>query len=362
MTTFVTSVVPTLTSTIRNTMPGSTTTSAQPTCTTATPGKYGHVPADACNAYYSYDPSFVAAVTFAVFFGISTVTHFGQAIWYKKKYLCSVITMAALWETLAFVVRALGSRDQQSLGMVVIATLLLLLAPILINAFVYMTLGRMIYYFLPERRIWRFKASSLAKTFVWLDISAFVVQGAGGNMMSVEDSPSTNDTGRKVYMIGVGIQEFFILIFVTIAARFHIRMNDLERRRQMVRNTPWKFLSWTLYTVLVLITMRILFRLVEFSSGTDLTNDLLRNEWYVLGLDALPMLIAVFLLNLFHPGRSLVGPGSEFPRLSRKEKKALKQQKRASKIRAKERKKTTKAAKRAGISLEDHTSLRESAS
>ena len=42
-------------------------------------------------------------------------------------------------------------------------------------------------------------------------------------------------------------------------------------------------------------------------------------------LDAFPMLLAVTLLNACHPGLVLRGPDSEFPRLSRAEKKALKQ-------------------------------------
>jgi hypothetical protein len=58
-------------------------------------------------------------------------------------------------------------------------------------------------------------------------------------------------------------------------------------------------------------------------------------------LDALPMLFAIFLLNIWHPGRCLVGPDSEFPKLTRAEKKALKREK-------KERKRRRKEAKRRG--------------
>ena len=67
----------------------------------------------------------------------------------------------------------------------------------------------------------------------------------------------------------------------------------------------------------------------------------MRSEYYVLMLDALPMLIALVLLVVTHPGMVLIGPESEFPKLTRAEKKALKKQK-------KEEKKASKAAKRAG--------------
>lgn len=58
-------------------------------CTTysAVPGKYGHVPPDACNSYYNFYPSFEGNLAFAVLFGISTVAHLIQAIVYKKVWL-----------------------------------------------------------------------------------------------------------------------------------------------------------------------------------------------------------------------------------------------------------------------------------
>lgn len=51
------------------------------------------------------------------------------------------------------------------------------------------------------------------------------------------------------------------------------------------------------------------------------------------------MFAALLILNIFHPGRVLSGPDSDFPRLSRAEKKRLKQDK-------KERKAARKAERR----------------
>ena len=66
------------------TMSATTTESAKPSCVTATPGKYGHVPTDACNSYYNFDPNFPAAIAFTVFFGLATLTHFVQAVVLRK--------------------------------------------------------------------------------------------------------------------------------------------------------------------------------------------------------------------------------------------------------------------------------------
>lgn len=88
--------------------------------------------------------------------------------------------------------------------------------------------------------------------------------------------------------------------------------------------------------------MRIVFRLVEFSAGVGESNPLPYHEIYPLVLDASPMLLAMTILSIIHPGMVLKGPQSEFP--SRKEKKQMKMDK-------KQAKKDMKAAKKSGKSF-----------
>lgn len=56
---------------------------------------------------------------------------------------------------------------------------------------------------------------------------------------------------------------------------------------------------------------------------------MLDSEAYPYVLDTLPMFFALVVLNVLHPGRVLRGPDSDFPRLSRAEKKRVKQEKKA---------------------------------
>ncbi len=58
--------------------------------------------------------------------------------------------------------------------------------------------------------------------------------------------------------------------------------------------------------------VRIIFRFVELSGGVSSSNAILANEGYQLGLDALPMFIALLILALIHPGLVLKGPESSF--------------------------------------------------
>ncbi|KAF5599394.1 phospholipid-translocating ATPase [Fusarium pseudoanthophilum] len=324
-------------STTTFTSTATTTSSATATCTTAIPGKYGRVPVDACNANYFFDPSFAANLAFCVLFGMTTMVHLIQAILFKKKF-CWVAIMGAAWETIGFAFKTLGSRDQQNTTYVILGQLFFLLAPLWVNAFVYMAVARMVYFRMPDRKLLGIKAIRMTLLFVWLDIILFLVQGAGGSMLSNNEDMNVIRIGQKVYMAGVGLQLAVILIFIGITAFFYFKLRQLEGR-SMGR---MKWLILTMLAVLILIVIRIVYRLIEFGPGVNEHNQLLIHEEYPLGLDATPILIALVLLNIMHPGFVLRGPDSEFPKLSRKEKKAIKQQKKMEKKQAKEAKKARK--------------------
>lgn len=84
--------------------------------------------------------------------------------------------------------------------------------------------------------------------------------------------------------------------------------------------------------------MRIIYRLIEYSRGLNTNNPLPFHEAYMYVLDVMPMFTALIILNVWHPGRVLVGPDSSFPKLTRKEKKALKAEKKAIKAEKKAQK------------------------
>jgi hypothetical protein len=79
--------------------------------------------------------------------------------------------------------------------------------------------------------------------------------------------------------------------------------------------------------------MRVCYRIAEFANGIDPSpsNPVPFHEAYSYVLDCFPMMVAFLILAIFHPGRFLVGPGSEMPKLSRDEKKQQKRDRKASK-------------------------------
>ena len=71
--------------------------------------------------------------------------------------------------------------------------------------------------------------------------------------------------------------------------------------------------------------VRIIFRIAEFAGGVKPSNPIPFNEAYTYALDCFPMMVALLILAVWHPGRFLLGPDSEFDKgPSRSERKASK--------------------------------------
>jgi len=112
------------------TIPAKTIDIVIPTCVrTIEPDENGYLPPGTCGALWAYYPSFNAAVAFASLFGLLTGVHIWQAALYKKPF-CWVIIMAAMWETVAFTMRAASAKQQQNTGILLVFQGFILLAPL----------------------------------------------------------------------------------------------------------------------------------------------------------------------------------------------------------------------------------------
>jgi hypothetical protein len=119
---------------------------------------------------FSYCPSIGAAALFSALFGIATIIHAYQAFHFRKRYLW-VLIMGGIWETLAFTTRTLEINDYNNDGLNKTSFLLILLSPLWINAFDYILLGRMVYFYMPDKKIMGIRAERIAIFFVVSDIT-----------------------------------------------------------------------------------------------------------------------------------------------------------------------------------------------
>jgi hypothetical protein len=111
-----------------------------------------------------------ASVFFAVLFGLTTLYHLVQAIRWQKKRLCWILIMGGIWETAAYVCRGLAITMPTSEPIWDTQYSLVLIAPLLINAFCFVLLGRLVQYFLQQGKLCGIAPRFFAPIFVLCDI------------------------------------------------------------------------------------------------------------------------------------------------------------------------------------------------
>ncbi|KAI0132455.1 RTA1 like protein-domain-containing protein [Xylariales sp. AK1849] len=274
------------------------------------PGHNGYVPYYACNANWNFDPQVQLAAFFMVLFLLSLIAHIIQSWYYKNFKLTWALLMGLTWETLGFMLRTGGALDQQNRGVATMHLILIMLAPLWINAFDYVVLGRMILVFLPEPRIFHIRGTWIAVIFVCLDAVAFLVQASAAWFLAPGNSVDQINTGMNLYMAGISLQQIYIVVFLGFVGRFHYRAIQLMNQRLVFRFRPWRASLIAIYISLMLITIRIVFRLHEFAGGLDpAKNPVPYHEWYFYIFDATPTWCCGVVMNLLHPGRAtLAGP------------------------------------------------------
>jgi hypothetical protein len=178
-----------------------------------------------------------------------------------------------------------------------------------------MVFARMVHFYSPTRKVWFFSPSILALVFVTLDIISFVIQLVGGGMAGPGASADSQKKGLNIYMGGIGMQEGFIILFLGLVIKFHRSQLQAERVGRLTADkiAGWRWLIWALYGCLLAITIRIIYRLVEFSAGLGASNPLPKNEPLLYVLESTPMWLAILVWNIVHPGRLIHGEDAKMP-------------------------------------------------
>lgn len=104
--------------------------------------------------------------------------------------------------------------------------------------------------------------------------------------------------GKHLVVLGLLLQIIFFGIFIITSGLFHFRISRAPTPASTYNN--WKPYMFSLYIASVLILIRSVFRVIEFSGGND--GVLLRNEVFLYIFDALLMLGVMLAFNVVHPG------------------------------------------------------------
>ncbi|OGE54784.1 hypothetical protein PENARI_c005G01303 [Penicillium arizonense] len=261
------------------------------------------------NNIYGYNPSLPAAIIFIILFGASTAYHGYQLVKSRCMYFIPFL-IGGVFQIIGYICRAASHDNYSGISLYAIQTLLILLAPPLYAASIYMVLGRTVTY-LHAEHLSLVPVKWMTKIFVTGDVFSFLLQCAGGGLMSA--GSSMHETGSNVTVGGLVIQLLFFGFFVVVTTVFHFRISRHPTSKSqtelgITRSQGWKQRNWStiligLYIVSVLILVRSVFRLVEYREGYS--GYIMTHEVFMYIFDGLLMWIAMIVMNIYHPAEIL---------------------------------------------------------
>ena len=185
----------------------------------------------------------------------------------------------------------------------------LTIAPAFLAAGIYLTLSRIVVTFGPDNS--RIKPLSYPRIFIPCDVFSLVLQALGGGMASTASHQNKSpDTGDHIMVAGLAFQVLTLLVFMLLCADFAIRtlrrmnaMGDaaLDPTHAKLRGS-FKFRAFLLALALatICIFIRSVFRVVELGEGWE--GSLIKDQKLFIALEGAMVILAVLVLNAFHPG------------------------------------------------------------
>ncbi|KAL4805660.1 hypothetical protein BDV18DRAFT_160565 [Aspergillus unguis] len=274
------------------------------------PGSHGGRPIP--HSLYVYAPNKGAPIFFTAAFALSAAGHLWQCFRYKSWRMIGLHPLVAVLFTAGYALREYGAYNyiyidnHSTLMIYIMSQVFINVCPPLLELSNYHVLGR-IFSYVPH--LAPIPPGNVLNIFGGL---MGLVEALNGLGVSFTSNPTGNNQGigRILILISLSIQVCVITVFLIVGVIFYLRCAKASITR---RGIPTLLI--TLYTSMLLILVRCIYRLVEHAGNTSLDvsnvesmeslDPLLRYEWFFYVFDASLMLCNSWLWNIVHPGRYL---------------------------------------------------------
>ena len=238
-------------------------------------------------------------------FAISCIVHIVQLVHYRVWFF-TPLALACFLETVGYIFRSLSSKsDPYHVIWFVVQYFMIVVAPVFISASIYVCINRLIawaksvgfvahcWYLAPKLILWG---------FITIDILTTIMQIAGAALVGSSESSGRNPTtGNNILLAGLAIQSFSFTIFLTVLTVLRLALAKDLKVRSTARTKDWFVAALALASLLVYL--RTLFRLSETAQG--LFASISTNETFFGTLEFAPVVIAIWIMAVWHPGRWL---------------------------------------------------------
>jgi hypothetical protein len=244
---------------------------------------------------YGYTPSFALALFAAILFLIFFVVQVFEVIRYRSWYFV-IFPVGLLFEIIGYIARTLSAKvNPYNLIYFVIQYFFIVTAPVFLAAGIYTILSALIH------RVGGHKDSLIRpKLILWVFITSDVISTAtqitGAALIGVRESNGEDPTtANNILLGGLAYQVFSIGVFIILSAVFIFRARaEIHKSRLFIFIAAFGAATLFMY-------LRTVFRLAETAEG--LGGNLSTKEVFFGALEFAPIVLAILLLTIWHPGR-----------------------------------------------------------
>ncbi|CAI7598666.1 unnamed protein product [Penicillium palitans] len=247
--------------------------------------------------FYPYTPSDTAGYAFMAMFGVATLFHLVLMFPFRAAFFIPLV-LGGVCETFGYYGRAWSHKDRRNISSWALQEMLILCAPPLLAATVYMVLGRIIRSFDAEHLV-RMSPKKITVIFVLNDVLTFCTQ-LGGAGVQVTGDENVMAIGKKVVLAGLIFSLIVFSFFIWIAVSLHRRLLRNPTDILVINNINWQQYMWTLYAACFALMLRNLVRTIQF--GASKNSALNQKEVYIYVFDGFLMFFSMVVLGVYHPG------------------------------------------------------------
>lgn len=195
-----------------------------------------------------------------------------------------------------FATRLAGAYHTSDLGVLIASTVLIMSGPPIYALINYFVLSRLLYY-MPY--LAPLHPGRVATTFLGLDAVCEILIGNGAwRMANSSMTAKQRQVGANMVLASLSLQALLFAGFGILSALF-----QRKAERAGVLKREMRVVLYVMYVSALIVTIRCIYRLVEYVLGWDST--IYKNEVFFWVFEASIMFVNTALLNAFHPGKRL---------------------------------------------------------
>jgi hypothetical protein len=199
-------------------------------------------------------------------------------------------------EVIGYICRTIAYNNTASLVLYLLQSIFLLLPPVLFAASLYMVFSRILRSIPGAESYSPISPRWCTRIFLLGDWICLNIQSTGGGLTGSSNAKLV-DVGQWIVVVGLLMQVLIFVGFMWCCIVFHSRFRGSSQASQT--QVPWERILYMLYGTSILISVRNVFRLVEYIMGKG--SYLFAHEWPIYAFDGVLMLVVMVVFLVWYP-------------------------------------------------------------